>query len=83
MNFFTTNTYEIKRGIVNFTNKVTSGFNKTRIKFVMDIFYGLANSNSCLISEMARSLNENIKLSYTIERLCDNINSMRNTEWKL
>ena len=46
----------------------------------MDMQFGLAKSGSCLISEIARSLNENIKLNYTIERLCDNLSNMYDDE---
>ncbi len=76
MNNFTTNTYEMKREIVNFSKNIAKDVNKPTTKFVMDMEYGLAKSGSCLISEIARSLNEDIKLSYTIERLCDNLNNL-------
>ena len=46
----------------------------------MDMQFGLAKSGSCLISEIARSLNEDIKLNYTIERLCDNLSNMYDDE---
>ena len=42
--------------------------------------YGIAASGSCLISDISRSLNEDIKLKNTIERLCDNLNSFDDTE---
>lgn len=42
--------------------------------------FGLAKSGSCLISEIARSLNEDIKLNYTIERVSDNLFSMYDDE---
>ena len=73
MNNFTTNTYEMKREIVNFSKKIYKGVNKSVSKFVMDMQYGIAKSGSSLISEIARSLNEDIKLTYTIERLCNNL----------
>ena len=62
MNNFTSNTYEMKREIVNFSKKVSNGLKKSEKKFVQDIEYGIAASGSCLISNIARSLNENIKL---------------------
>ena len=46
----------------------------------MDMQYGLAKSGSCLISNIARSLDEDIKLRYTIERLCDNLSSLYQEE---
>ena len=77
---FTMNSYEMKRDILNFSKKVSEGVNKSTSKFVMDMQFGLAKSGSCLISEISRSLNEDIKLNYTIERLCDNLANMYNDE---
>ena len=73
MNNFTMNTYEMKREIFNFSKKLSNGLNKSTSKFVLDMQYGLAKGGSCLISEIARALDEKIKLGYTIERLCDNL----------
>ena len=85
MNNFTMNSYEMKRDIVNFSKKLSEGVNKSTSKFVMDMEYGLAKSGSCLISEISRSLNEDIKLNNTIERLCNNLSDMyeeeRNVIW--
>lgn len=80
MNNFTTNTYEMKREILNFSKKVSNGVNNPTTKFVMDMQYGLAKGGSCLISNIARNLDENIKLNYTIDRLCDNLSNLRNEE---
>ena len=80
MNNFTTNTYEMKREIVNFSKKISKGVNKPTTKFIMDMQYGLAKGGSCLISEVARSLDEDIKLSYTIERICDNLANLYSDE---
>ena len=77
---FTMNSYEMKRDILNFSKKVSEGVNKSTSKFVMDMQFGLAKSGRCLISEISRSLNEDIKLNYTIERLCDNLANMYNDE---
>ena len=80
MNNFTTNTYEMKREILNFSKKVSEGLNNPTTKFVMDMQYGLAKGGSCLVSNIARSLDENIKLNYTIERLCDNLSNLYQDE---
>lgn len=80
MNNFTTNTYEMKREILNFSKKMSKGLTKPKEKFIQDIEYGIASSGSCLISDISRSLNEKIKLKNTMERLCDNLNSFDNTE---
>lgn len=80
MNNFTTNTYEMKREILNFSKKITNGLDKPTTKFVSDMLYGIEKSNSILFSEIARSLKERIKLKNTIERLCDNCNALSNEE---
>lgn len=80
MNNFTTNTYEMKREILNFSEKISKNLNKSKNKFIKDIEYGIAASGSCLISDISRSLNEDIKLKNTIERLCDNLNSFDDAE---
>ena len=80
MNNFTANTYEMKREIMNFCKKISRGVNKPITKFIKDIEYGIASSGSCLISNISRSLNENIKLKNTIERLCDNLNNFNDTD---
>ena len=67
------NTNELKREIVNFSKKISEGTNKAISKFVMDMQYGFAKSGSCLISNIARNLDESIKLGNTIERLCDRL----------
>ena len=76
MNNFIKNPYEIKREIVNFSKKISENCTKPTSKFVLDMQYGLAKSGSCLISNIARALDEDIKLSSTIERLCDNLSNM-------
>lgn len=73
MTNFTTNSYEMKREIVNFSKKVSNGLNRSLQKFVMDMQYGLSKGGSCLISEMARSLDESINLNNTLDRLCDHL----------
>ena len=73
MNNFTTNTYEMKREILNFSKKISFGTNKVTTKFIMDMQYGLSKSQSCLISNISRALDERVKLKNTIERLCDNL----------
>lgn len=80
MNNFTMNCYEMKRDILNFSKKLSEGVNKSTSKFVMDMQYGLAKSGSCLILEVSRALDENIKLNYTIERLCDNLSNIYDDE---
>lgn len=83
MNNCTMNSYEMKRDILNFSKKISERVNKSTLKFIMDMQFGLAKSSSCLISEISRALDENIKLNYTIERLCDNLSNMYDDEKEL
>ncbi len=83
MNNYTMDCYETKREILNFSKKLSKGLNKKITRFVCDMQYGLSKSKSCLISEISRSLNENIKLKNTIERLCDNLQSLDKEEMKV
>ena len=80
MNYFTTDLYETKREIVIFSDKLASGLSKPECKFVMDMMFGLSRSQSVLLSDIARSLDENIKLRYTIERLSSHLENMNDHE---
>ena len=80
MNNYTMECYETKREILNFSKKISKNMSKPERKFIQDTLYGIAASGSCLISEMARSLQEEIKLKNTIERLCDNLNTFNHDE---
>lgn len=80
MNYFTSNTYEMKRDLINFSKKISNGLNKPSEKFVMDMLFGIEKNQSVLISEIARALNEKIELKNTIERLSDNCNNLTDQE---
>ena len=83
MNNYTMDLYELKREIANFSQKISKGLNKSTTKFIMDMQYGIAKSNTCLISGIARELDEKTKLNYTIERLCDNLLKLNEEELKV
>ena len=76
MNNFTTNTYEMKRDILNFSKKISEGLCKPDKKFIADMLYGIEKSGSILFSDIARALNEDNKLKNTVERLCDRCNNL-------
>lgn len=75
---FTTNTYEMKREIVNFTKKMSNGLDKPSSKFISDMIYGIEKNQSVLFTNIARGLSEKTKLKHTIERLCINCNTFNN-----
>ena len=53
---FTSNTYQLKRKILNFTNKISRTLPKPDRKFTADITYGMLASKSCLLTDVADHL---------------------------
>ncbi len=58
MNNFTTNTYEMKREICNFSKKICKNTNKMQSKFTNDMIYGILKSKDILLSSIADALLE-------------------------
>lgn len=73
MSNFTTNIYQMKREIVKFSNKLCKNSNKRQSKFLTDMIYGISKSKDVLLSSIAGELDENIKKSYVIDRLSENL----------
>ena len=67
MSKFTTNTYTMKREIVNFSNKISKLSSRPNQKFSADMIYGMLASNSCLLTDIADKLHEPIKKVNTVE----------------
>lgn len=68
-NTFTQDVYTAKRSILHFSTKLSEGMQKPNKKFLLDMCFGLAKSNSVLLSDIARSLEEPIDTIQTIKRL--------------
>ena len=75
MDNFTTNNYEMKRDIINFSKKICNGASKPESKFIMDMIYGISKSKDVLLSSIAGALDEDTKKAYTIDRLSDNLSN--------
>ena len=73
MNNYTTNTYEMKRDIVNFSKKICKNSSKPESKFVTDMIYGISKSKDILLSSIAESLDEHTKKINVIDRLSENL----------
>lgn len=67
--------YELKRDISKFSNKITEGLKRPQVKFVTQMIYGLLEGNKSHLSEIARSLKEDITLKKTIDRLSRNLSN--------
>lgn len=73
MKNFTTDTYEIKRKIINFSNKLTIDSGQIQKKFLQDMIYGMSKSKSILLSFISEALIEKTKKINIIERLSNNL----------
>ena len=62
MSYFTTDLYETKRELIIFSEKLAQGLSKSKKKFLMNMLYGIAKNQSCLLSQIARALDEDVKL---------------------
>ncbi|MBQ3224412.1 MAG: transposase [Oscillospiraceae bacterium] len=78
MTNFNTLTHNLKRGFLNFSEKVTKNLSRPDFKFTSQMIYGIFCSQSCHLSKVARALNEDIKLKKTIDRLSRNLNDFDN-----
>ena len=67
-----TEIYQTKRSLLTFLEKLTKGLSKPRMKFYSDILYGMSKSQNTLLSDIARALEEDIDLQYTIKRFSRN-----------
>lgn len=66
---FTSNTYQMKRKILSFTNKISKRLSKPERKFTADITYGMLASGSCLLTDVVDRLHENSKKINIVDRL--------------
>jgi len=75
MTHYTTVSSNLKRGILRFSETISSGLSRPKLKFISQLIYGMLAAHSCHLSKMARALNENISLKKTIDRLSRNLNA--------
>lgn len=80
MTNYTTETYQTKRDILNFSKKISDNTLKPTQKLTYDMTYGILSSRSCLLSDIARNLKEDIKLANTIDRLSNRLSKIDNNE---
>lgn len=80
MTNYITETYQTKRGILNFSNKISEGITKLIKKFNSDMIYAMSSSHSCLISKITRSLKEKTKDAYVNDRLSTKLTNLNNEE---
>lgn len=66
---FTSKTYQMKREILTFSNKISKHLSKPERKFMADMNYGILASGSCLLTDIADQLHEPFKKINTVDRL--------------
>ena len=69
----TTITYEMKREILNFANKISSELSRPDQKFIADMLYGMLASGSCLLTDITQRLDEDTKKINTVDRLSQHL----------
>ena len=80
MNYFTSNTSNLKRDIVKFCYIMTKKCRIADSNLVLDIVYGILSSQDIKLSNISRSLYENVKLDNTIERLAIRLKDIKDIE---
>ena len=71
---FTSYTYQMKREILSFSNKISRKLSKPDKKFSADMTYGILASNSCLLTDIVDQLHEQTKKVNSVERLARHLN---------
>ena len=66
MSYSTTNTYQMKRDILNYFNKISKGCKRDKQKFSADMIHGLLAAKGCVLSDIAHELKEPIQKKNTI-----------------
>ena len=69
MSHSTTETYKMKRGILNYSGKISAPLRKPDRKFFAEMLYGILASGSCLLSEITQELHESTKKINVVDRL--------------
>ena len=83
MNNYTKITSHLKEKIINFSKNISEGFSLPTAKFITNMLYGLCASSSAFLSNIARTLNENITLKKVIERLSNHLADFSSEDRKL
>ena len=80
MAYFTSNTYQMKRKILTFSNKISKGLSKPDKKFTADMTYGILASKSCLLTDIVDQLYEDAKKVNSVERLSRHLEKGASTQ---
>lgn len=73
MRYSNTDTYEMKRDILRFCEKICDGAGAAETRLAKDMIYGILASGQCTLSRVADVLQEPIKKCNVIDRLSRNL----------
>lgn len=59
----------VKAGILRYCKRICKGMKRPAEKLVTNMLYGIAASNNCHLTEIARALDEDITIKKTVDRL--------------
>jgi len=77
MSHYTTVSSNLKRGILRFSESICKGLSRPELKLISQMIYGMIAAQSCHLSNIARALDEKVKLKKTIGRLSRNLSMFR------
>lgn len=66
---YTSNTYQMKREILTYSNKISRTLSKPERKFIADMNYGILASGSCLLTDIVDQLHEPSRKINIVDRL--------------
>ncbi len=69
MTNFTSNTYQMKREILSFSNKISKNLPKSQRKFMADMNYGILASKDCFLTDIVDQLHEPSRKINIVDRL--------------
>ena len=72
---FTSNTYQMKREILSFSNKISKHLSRPDKKFSADMTYGMLAAGSCLLTDVVEQLHEDTKKVNSVEQLTRHLNN--------
>ena len=76
--YFNTQGHNLKMGILKFSEKVSKNLSRPEFKFVSQMIFGILSSQSCMLSEISRKLNEKTSVKKIIDRLSRNLGNFNN-----
>ena len=79
-NYYNTLNHNLKRGILKFSEKISKNLSRPQFKFVSQMMFGILSSQSCMLSEISRKLDEKTTLKKVIDRLSRNLNKFNESE---